>query len=66
MRSSVIVFVFVAVVAGGCPCLALSIPLAPQGISYDGIYGQRTTQVARPNGDVRPPPVVIVTASCRC
>ncbi len=30
MRSSVIVFVFVAIAAGGRPCLALSIPSAPQ------------------------------------
>ncbi len=30
MRFSVIVFIFVAIAAGGRPCLALSIPSAPQ------------------------------------
>jgi hypothetical protein len=66
MRSSVIVFIFIAIAAGGRPCLALSILLASQWILYDGIYGRQMMPAARPDDNVQPPPVVVIAPSCRC
>ena len=63
MRSSVFVFVFVPIAAGGRPCLALSIPSAPDEFWMMALMGNgqrrrpdRTTACDRPPSLSLPPP----------
>ena len=59
MRSSVIVFIFVAIVAGGRPCLALSIPSAPHEFCTTASMGNEQRRWPDPTTTCNRPPLLL-------